>query len=164
MTENNGLDVIVASVGAACRRPGVADSPAVRVPARPAGTWDVDTGPGCGGPWTPVLANQTHAHGLAGRRRTPELCVAGGSPIVHGTLTALYNSAGAGRTVNTLPLEQYVADTVPGESPSSWAQPGRGGSPGQDWGFQELEAQAVAVAPTCSPTPVATAATPTPAT
>ncbi len=49
------------------------------------------------------------------------------------------------RTVNTLPLEQYVADTVPGESPSSWANLGGAGPQGMDWGFQELEAQAVAV-------------------
>ena len=67
------------------------------------------------------------------------------SPTVHGTLTAVYNSAGQARTVNTLPLEQYVADTVPGESPSSWAGLGGAGPQGMDWGFQELEAQAVAV-------------------
>ena len=64
---------------------------------------------------------------------------------MHGTLTALYNSLGQARTVNTLPLEQYVADTVPGESPSSWATLGGAGPQGEDWGFQELEAQAVAV-------------------
>ncbi len=64
---------------------------------------------------------------------------------MHGTLTALYNSLGQARSVNTLPLEQYVADTVPGESPSSWASLGGAGPQGMDWGFQELEAQAVAV-------------------
>jgi SpoIID/LytB domain protein len=71
--------------------------------------------------------------------------VAGYSPNVHGTLTAVYNSAGQARTVNTLPLEQYVADTVPGESPSGWASLGGAGPQGMNWGFQELEAQAVAV-------------------
>ena len=64
---------------------------------------------------------------------------------MHGTLTAMYNSLGQARSVNTLPLEQYVADTVPGESPSSWASLGGAGPQGMDWGFQELEAQAVAV-------------------
>ena len=44
-----------------------------------------------------------------------------------------------------MPLEQYVADTVPGESPSSWASLGGAGPQGMNWGFQELEAQAVAV-------------------
>ena len=38
-----------------------------------------------------------------------------------------------------------MADTVPGESPSSWATLGGAGPQGQNWGFQELEAQAVAV-------------------
>ena len=64
---------------------------------------------------------------------------------MHGTLTALYNSAAQARTVNTVPLETYVADTVPGESPSSWASLGGAGPQGMNWGFQELEAQAVAV-------------------
>ena len=73
------------------------------------------------------------------------LCVASYSPTVHGTLTAVDNSTGQPRTVNTLPLEQYVADTVPGESPSSWATLGGAGPQGMDWGFQELEAQAIAV-------------------
>ena len=44
-----------------------------------------------------------------------------------------------------MPLEQYVADTVPGESPSGWGSLGGAGPQGMDWGFQELEAQAVAV-------------------
>jgi SpoIID/LytB domain protein len=73
------------------------------------------------------------------------LCVAGGSPTVRGTLTALYNSSNQARTINTLPLEQYVADTVPGESESSWGNLGGAGPQGMPWGFQELEAQAVAV-------------------
>jgi peptidoglycan hydrolase-like amidase len=65
--------------------------------------------------------------------------------VVQGTLTALFNSSHAARTVNTLPLEEYVADTVPGESPSYWATLGGPGPGGRNWGFQELEAQAVAV-------------------
>ena len=38
-----------------------------------------------------------------------------------------------------------MADTVPGESPSSWASLGGAGPQNMNWGFQELEAQAVAV-------------------
>jgi SpoIID/LytB domain protein len=143
MTENDGLDVIVQSSGGVSA-PGVSGSPAVRF-RQTAGTWEVDSGPGCAGPWTPVLGSQSTptASGVGGALL--QLCVASYSPIVHGTLTALYNSAGQARTVNTLPLEQYVADTVPGESPSSWAGLGGGGPQGMNWGFQELEAQAVAV-------------------
>ena len=143
MTENNGLDVIVESLGGVSA-PGVGDAPAVRF-QQTGGTWAVDTGSGCGGPWTQVLANQSTPTASPVSGGLLQLCVAGYSPIVHGTLTALYNSAAQARTVNTLPLETYVADTVPGESPSSWASLGGAGPQGMNWGFQELEAQAVAV-------------------
>ena len=102
--------------------------------------------PGCGGPWStlwPTNQDDPTASPVAAGLLT--LCVASGSPTVHGTLTAVYNSSGQARTVNTLPLEQYVADTVPGESPSSWAALGGAGPQGMEWGFQELEAQAIAV-------------------
>jgi len=143
MTENDGLDVIVTSSGGVSA-PGVSSASAVRF-HQTAGTWEVDTGPGCAGPWTEVSANQTTPTASPVGNGLLTLCVASYSPTVHGTLTALYNSAGQARTVNTLPLEQYVADTVPGESPSGWATLGGSGPQGMDWGFQELEAQAVAV-------------------
>ena len=38
-----------------------------------------------------------------------------------------------------------MADVAPGESPSSWGSLGGAGPRAMDWGFQELEAQAVAV-------------------
>ena len=143
MTENDGLDVIVAASGGSVSAPGVPGAAAVRF-RQTAGTWEVDTGPGCAGPWNEASANQTTPTASpAGGLLT--LCVAGGSPTVHGTLTAVYNSLGQARSVNTLPLEQYVADTVPGESPSSWAGLGGAGPQNMNWGFQELEAQAVAV-------------------
>jgi SpoIID/LytB domain protein len=147
MTENDGLDVIVAAsgAGATVSAPGVSGAPAVRFQQSGSGTWNIETGGGCGGPWSaPVLTNQANpvASPVSGLLT---LCVASGSPTVHGTFTAMYNSAGAARSVNTLPLEQYVADTVPGESPSGWASLGGAGPQGMNWGFQELEAQAVAV-------------------
>jgi SpoIID/LytB domain protein len=51
------------------------------------------------------------------------------------------------RTLDIVYLEQYVADVVPGESPSGWGTyGGTSGAPqSEPWGFQELEAQAVAV-------------------
>ena len=144
MTENDGLDVIVAASGGGVSAPGVPSAAAVRF-HQTAGTWEVDTGPGCAGPWTQVSANQTTPTAAPVGAGLLTLCVASYSPTVHGTLTALYNSAGQARSVNTVPLEQYVADTVPGESPSSWGSLGGAGPQGMDWGFQELEAQAVAV-------------------
>jgi SpoIID/LytB domain protein len=148
MTENDGLDVIVAASGGAVSAPGVAATgvPAVLFHQTAVGQWEVETGAGCSGPWTDTVAtNQDDptASSLGGGLLT--LCVAGYSPTVHGTLTAVDNSLGQSRTVNTLPLEQYVADTVPGESPSSWATLGGAGPQGMGWGFQELEAQAIAV-------------------
>jgi len=145
MTENDGLDIIVAAAGGGVAAPGVPNAAAVRFQQSGSGTWNIDTGPGCAGPWSQALGNQggTPTASPIGGHLT--LCVAGGSPTVRGTLTALYNSAGQARTVNTLPLEQYVADTVPGESPSSWGGLGGSGPQGMPWGFQELEAQAVAV-------------------
>ncbi len=145
MTENDGLDVIVAASGGQVSAPGVPGGAAAAVRFhQSAGTWEVDSGPGCSGPWAAVATSQTNpvASPVGGLLT---LCVASGSPTVHGTLTAMYNSLGQARSVNTLPLEQYVADTVPGESPSSWASLGLPGPQGMNWGFQELEAQSVAV-------------------
>jgi peptidoglycan hydrolase-like amidase len=73
-----------------------------------------------------------------------DLCQPGPSIEVHGSLSAGANSAGQARTVNTVPLEQYVADVAPAESPSSWATLGGAGPQGENWGFQQSEAQAVA--------------------
>ncbi len=63
---------------------------------------------------------------------------------MHGSIGATYTTDGQARTVNTLPLGQYVEDVVPNESPAYWGTLGGSGSQGQAWGFQELEAQAVA--------------------
>ena len=92
-----------------------------------------------------MLTNQTNptASPVGGGLLT--LCVSERQPDRARHVDRVYNSLGQARSVNTLPLEQYVADTVPGESPSSWATLGGAGPQGMDWGFQELEAQAVAV-------------------
>jgi SpoIID/LytB domain protein len=149
MTENDGLDVIAAASGngATVSAPGASGVPAVLFQPSGTGIWTVFTGPGCAGPWTQVATNQINptASPAGGGRLT--LCIAqpAYSPIVRGTLTGMDNSNNQARTVNTLPLEQYVADTAPGESPSGWASLGGAGPQGMNWGFQELEAQAVAV-------------------
>ncbi|MCU1488752.1 MAG: SpoIID/LytB domain protein [Acidimicrobiaceae bacterium] len=65
---------------------------------------------------------------------------------LRGSLEA-YDRAGYERTLNLVPLESYVAGVVPGEVSASWGLAGGSvGSPqGEPWGFQALEAQAVAV-------------------
>jgi peptidoglycan hydrolase-like amidase len=145
MQENDGFDVIVQGFGGGVSAPGVSNAPAVRFQQTGGGTWNVDTGSGCGGPWTQVSANQSGPLTASPVGGLLTLCVASYSPTVYGTLTGTYNSSGAARTVNTLPLERYVADTVPGESPSYWATLGGSGPQEMPWGFQEIEAQAVAV-------------------
>jgi peptidoglycan hydrolase-like amidase len=144
MQENDGFDVIVEGSNGGVSAPGVSNAPAVRFQQSGSGTWNVDTGSGCGGPWTQVSANQSGPLTASPVGGLLTLCVASYSPTVYGTMTATYNSGGAARSVNSLPLERYVADTVPGESPSSWATLGGAGPQEMPWGFQELEAQAIA--------------------
>ncbi len=149
MTENDGNNLVVYDPGGGVSAPGVGDSPAVlfEQATATAGTWRVYQGTGCAGPTWHLAAtgvsNPVASPVTAGQPL--QLCIPDGNTVVQGTLTGLYNSAHQARTVNTLPLEEYVADTVPGESPSSWATLGGPGPGGRDWGFQELEAQAVAV-------------------
>ena len=54
-----------------------------------------------------------------------QLCQLPNNITVRGTLQGTVNSDGAARTVNVLPLGQYVADVTPSESPASWAALGR---------------------------------------
>jgi SpoIID/LytB domain protein len=145
MTENDTDSVIVYSP-AGVSAPGVTDAKAVYFDKATAPKWSVWAGTSCAGPWTPVSTGQATPVATPVAVSEPlQICVSGGNTTVDGSVGAVYNSLGQARTVNTLPLEQYVADTVPGESPSYWATMGGLGPQGHDWGFQELEAQAVAV-------------------
>jgi peptidoglycan hydrolase-like amidase len=65
--------------------------------------------------------------------------------VVRGSVEA-YDRQGYERTLNVLPLQSYLDGVVPAEEPASWGTLG-GSSPasqGRPWGFQALEAQAVA--------------------
>jgi len=128
------------------------------------GTWNVFGDPqgslnnGCGGPnWTqietavapPVATPVTAAPfpSPSGNNLDSELlqlCMPGGNLYARGSLGGADNSAKQERTVNVLPLGQYVSDVTPSESPTSWGALGGTGPQGEPWGFQELEAQAVA--------------------
>jgi SpoIID/LytB domain protein len=149
MTENDTSPLAVSdSHGLAAT--GATGAHAVRYTPEAAGSgkWAVATGTSCSGPWTTVQG-ATVATPLV-RPETPAdpptLCADNGTQLVmQGTLTGVYNSANQARTVSTLPLEEYVADVVPGESISDWGYEGGPGPQGHTWGFQELEAQAVAV-------------------
>jgi hypothetical protein len=157
LTENAGNDTIVTSNSAFT-------AGGVNVPAHGAarfqyvGTppaWVVETSSGCGGPWgapTPVAGTPIAAPVVTPpfpsdgnlANEVLQLCQGPGNILVRGDIEGVLNSANAERTVNVLPLGQYVADVTPSESPASWGTLGSAGPQGEAWGFQELEAQAVA--------------------
>ncbi len=113
-------------------------------------------GSGCGGPWpgSPTFQNVSPTAAPVTAPAFPsdghlatevlQLCRAGSNQYLRGTITATMNSANADRTVDTVPLDHYVADSAPAESPSSWGTVGGAGPQGQPWGFQSTEAQVVA--------------------
>ncbi len=157
MTENNDNTVIVTS-GTPLSVTGVAGAtgvPAVLMSPDGAGGWNIQVGPGCAGPWGPFVAT-----GVVGPTATPaidpaigdpntssealQLCQIGSNITLRGSIQAVYNSTGSTRTVDIVPLEQYVSAVVPNESPAGWGALGGPGPQSQPWGFQELEAQAVA--------------------
>ena len=159
LTENNGNDVRVTSstaftVGTA----HVAGGTAIRMQPTGSGTWNLMTGPICDGPWATPFASAVRdpqavpdATSLPGdpnaSARALQLCQAGGNLSMRGYIRATTTTTGGtpqARTVNVVPLESYVAGVVPNESPAYWGQLGGPGPQAQAWGFQELEAQAVA--------------------
>ncbi len=155
MTENADNDVIVTSGssflvdGTTTLQPGWG---ARFQRVGPGNLWDVYTSSGgCGGNgnWgAPVAMGVTSpvASPMPGSEPFPgnvasaalTLCMNPSSVTVRGTLQGTVNSADQARTVNVVPLGQYVADVTPSESPASWGALGGGA------GLQELEAQAVA--------------------
>jgi SpoIID/LytB domain protein len=143
LTENDGHDLIATAPGGVSVPGSSGSAPAVLF-HQSGSTFNVETGLGCAGPWTAGATGIAQPTTVASGGGTIQLCQPGGNLTVHGSLTALVVS-GTAHTVNTLPLEQYTTDTAPGESPSTWGSLGAAGPQGQAWGFQELEAQAVAV-------------------
>jgi SpoIID/LytB domain protein len=147
MTENNGNDVIAtAATGTVVVTGTSTPATAVLMHLVSPGDYQVFTSGGCAGQggWTLAASNVDNPTASAQNGGPMDLCELPASVEVHGTLTALANSDGAARTVNTLPLEQYVADVAPSESPTSWSLLGGAGPQSQDWGFQQSEAQTVA--------------------
>ncbi len=147
MTENNGLNLIATAASGTVTVPGLTSSASAVFfnLVGPGSTYNVYTGAGCGGPtWTLIASNVTTPSAVATNGGPVMLCQSGPSIEMHGSLTALATSTEQARTVNTLPLEQYVADVAPSESPSTWAALGGAGPQSEPWGFQQSEAQTVA--------------------
>ncbi|HLI74133.1 MAG TPA: SpoIID/LytB domain-containing protein [Acidimicrobiales bacterium] len=166
ITENAGNDVIVTS-GSPFAVPAASQTVPAGGGARFVLTdpvnnrWSVYVAPsqGCaGGPaaWGPPVATNVAApQAVPGAEPFPsdgnlvgevlDLCQLGGNIALRGTVGGTMSSAGQARTVDVVPLGEYVADVTPSESPVSWGSLGAPGSQGAPLGFQELEAQAVAV-------------------
>ncbi|HXW38747.1 MAG TPA: SpoIID/LytB domain-containing protein, partial [Acidimicrobiales bacterium] len=156
ITENDGNTVIVTSDSSFTVSGGIEAGPGQAVLMSPvAGGWDLYLSSGCGGPWGAPVATGVQnptavpdtdpALGAPGAtNEVLQLCQIGANLFARGDFEATYNSDGAPRTVNVLPLEEYVSGVVPNESPAGWGWIGGAGPQGQAWGFQELEAQAVA--------------------
>jgi SpoIID/LytB domain protein len=163
LTENNGNDVIVTSAsGFTVANHHLVGGQAVLMQQAGSGAWNLFQGSDCGGgpagwgaPWASLIVNpqvmpdNNAAIGDANAANLAlQLCQGrGGSDnlFVRGFVEATYNGVGQARTVNSVPLEEYVVGVVPNESPAYWGtlgvSPGPQGHPG---GYQELEAQAVA--------------------
>jgi SpoIID/LytB domain protein len=147
MTENNGDDLIAVAASGTLSVGGVTTTaPAVLFHLiGPGSLYDVYVSAGCAGQggWQLTGTAITEPNAVATNGGPVDLCQPGPSIELHGSLSAVATN-GAARTVNTLPLEQYVADVAPSESPSTWGALGGAGPQGQNWGFQQSEAQTVA--------------------
>ena len=144
MTENDGLDVIVASVG------GGVGAGRVRLARRavPADRGDVDrrhrarvrrpVDPGAGQP--------DHPHGVGGQRRAPPAVRRRRQPDRARHADGALQLARRRRGPSTRCRSSSTSPTrCPGSRRRAGAALGGAGPQGMDWGFQELEAQAVAV-------------------
>jgi peptidoglycan hydrolase-like amidase len=126
------------------------------------GTWNIETASSCtSSTWKVIAAGLTDPVAVpaslsatAPKSDLLTLCRDDGLDVTYRGRLEAYDWFGSAtgdkhleRTLNLVYLEQYVADVTPGESPSGWGTyGGTSGAPqGQAWGFQELEAQAVAV-------------------
>ncbi|MHB1855235.1 MAG: cell wall-binding repeat-containing protein [Acidimicrobiales bacterium] len=157
IVENDGNDIILTSASAftvAGRTIPAGQAARMHLTATP-DTWQVDTAPNCGGPWTNVgqaVDNGAQPDAVAVPAGTSpsapgssllQLCLPGGNMTLRGSIVAAQVS-GVARTVDVLPIDSYLQGVVTSESPSYWGSLGSPGPQGEPQGFQALEAQAVA--------------------
>ena len=162
MTEEDGLWPVITShtaftvdgvhfaAGQAARLEPITSNP-------PNTHWDVQMASGgCGASaWSIKASNIVNPTAVPGATETfpvdsdlanqvLELCEGRTVVGLRGNIEATANSLHQLRTVDFVPLEPYVADVTPSESPAYWGTIGAEGAQGEPRGFQELEAQAVA--------------------
>jgi hypothetical protein len=154
LNENDGHPVVVTS-GSAFSFGGHAfrAGQAVRA-ALSSGRWTLSDASGCSSTkWLPVasglvnpVAKPSSLLPSATDRQVLSVCEADGVDLaLRGTVQA-FDSPGGAVTLSILPVEQYVESVISTEVSWSWGLfGGSTGSPqGHAWGFQALEAQAVA--------------------
>ena len=140
--ERGNLKVVAGGVEVTGPTPGTAKG--VNVERVGTNLFQVQTGPGCGGPWSnaggpvpgPISVQPTAE---SGNDHTTMLQVCGtiGVRWYRGTIEAVEHNSGRA-TVNRVALEDYIRGVVPRESPASWGDLGGGR------GMEALKAQAVA--------------------
>jgi hypothetical protein len=122
------------------------------------GTWNAYVGSSCTGaiqskttsaPLATGLVNPTVSPGsLSSPASTALLTLCrhdGVDEPLQGDVQA-YNRSGYERTLNIVSMQNYLDGVVPAEESASWGDDGgaTGAPQGEDWGFQALEAQAIA--------------------
>ncbi|PLS75620.1 MAG: hypothetical protein CYG61_06555 [Actinobacteria bacterium] len=139
----DNLETIVVQERGQATANGGPGFPALRVRLVGPNTFEVTSGPGCGGPWSlvsPAVAGPVILASAApqsdDRTTMLQLCEGAVTRWYRGDF-AVVDSGGA-RTVNRLPMQAYLRGVVPRESPASWASLGEGR------GMNALRAQAVA--------------------
>lgn len=124
-----------------------------------AGTWDVYESTSCtsaratAGRSVPIATGliDPSVHPASASPNAPPaslltLCLHDGvDEVVRGDVEA-YDRSGYERTLNVLPLQSYLDGVVPAEESPLWGSAGAapGAPQGHPWGFQALEAQAIA--------------------
>ncbi len=119
---------------------------ALRAQPQPGGTYLVQSGPGCTGPWTPVTTapsvDFTTDPGAADSTDPSALlavCEVGGTMRYYrGSILAVRDANGASRAVNVVTLDRYLRGVVPREVSAGWADLGGGA------GYEAVKSQAVA--------------------
>jgi SpoIID/LytB domain protein len=108
-----------------------------------ANQWQVQSGPGCAGPWVNVGGPRANSVTIVptvtsdDHRDMLQVCEAGANRWYRGQIESHYNGTTA-ETINVLDMQGYLRGVVPRESPASWGDQGAGA------GMHALRAQAVA--------------------
>ncbi len=155
MSGNDGNDVIVTSQSGfsiSGIQFGPGDAALMHLTSTP-NEWGIEESTSCaGGPshsWAPVgsatdpVVVPSNPSPSATASEVLQLCQVGGNLWLRGDIQA-WDYAGSQRTVNIVPLESYLRGVVPAEMPAYWGNLGGPGPGSEPWGFQALEAQAVA--------------------